>query len=200
MKTRRRPATARGGTEPELDQALIREIQDLQARNPQHVRELLEAGASPDVMLPGPERTPVLAKAITEPYFGRMDASILGILLAAGANPNIRCAYGYTALSLASEKRPSEPVKALLAAGADVRLLGRDRRSPLYNATAQGNCSNMLLLLDHGADPWQKCGTVSKVVTAFDVARGEAKAILTAYAARSAVSAAVAATAHANSP
>jgi hypothetical protein len=74
------------------------------------------------------------------------DATALKGLLAAGANVNEQDEHGWTPLNWAAGRGDVEAIELLLARGADVALVGRDRRTPLAiaKAASQGAAAALL--------------------------------------------------------
>jgi len=79
------------------------------------VRERIAAGDDLDQLSPPFEFTALMEAA------GRSD-QIVELLLAAGADPNVRGREGWTALAFAAYRRSVTAVELLLSAGADVQL------------------------------------------------------------------------------
>jgi ankyrin repeat protein len=80
------------------------------------------------------------------------DATTVRLLLASGANPNIRSDAGATALMWAADD--AEKTRLLLENGADANARSDDGRTPLMIAADQYGASPVVkLLLDHGAKP-----------------------------------------------
>ena len=85
----------------------------------------------------------------------RGQTEIMGILLANGADPNIRGAFkfGGTALHGAAEKGQTEAAETLLAAGADPNIRDLWGKTALHKAAEMGRTEIAALLLESGADP-----------------------------------------------
>jgi ankyrin repeat protein len=112
------------------------------------VGELLAAGASPDVPSGGDsDGTPLCGAA----SWGH--APVLRALLAAGADPGLAEADGYTPLAWAVSGGSLDSVWMLLDAGADPNQADARGRTPLLRAAEHGQLSLVRLLLEHGADP-----------------------------------------------
>ena len=115
------------------------------------LKVLLEAGAAPDI-----DGGYLLRVAVIEyPEF-------VGVLLAAGADPNLRSAdldqniryRSYdTALMLAAEKGRTESIKLLLAAGASPNIKDNDDWNALMKASGHGHTEIVKMLLAAGANP-----------------------------------------------
>ena len=108
-----------------------------------------------------PERLHFLQKqgliddAETLDDIGDRAAQIVQILLAAGADPNLKSGSGATALIIAAAQGSTAIVRALLAANADVNLAhDRDKvcHTPLITAIEKGQAAIVQLLLEVGAD------------------------------------------------
>jgi ankyrin repeat protein len=83
------------------------------------------------------------------------DATSVRLLLASGANPNVRNDAGATALMWAADD--AEKTRLLLENGADPNARSDDGRTPLIIAADQYGASPVVkLLLDHGAKPSAK--------------------------------------------
>ena len=78
---------------------------------------------------------------------GRPSPQAVAALLAAGANPKLRTASGFTALMHAVLENQLENARLLLAAGAD---LDRDRETLLKLATEKGFTEMVVLLAANG--------------------------------------------------
>jgi hypothetical protein len=76
----------------------------------------------------------------------------IGLILAAGADPNLPNTHGKSALHQAVETANKSVIMPLLAQGADVNLLDRDGKSALHIAVAKANEDIVLLLLKGGAN------------------------------------------------
>ncbi|KAK4188223.1 hypothetical protein QBC35DRAFT_210328 [Podospora australis] len=89
----------------------------------------------------------------------QQDVAGVRVLLAAGADPNIRSSSGTTALFYAvgnvrgCTESPTDTLAALVAAGADVNAQDGDGYTPLRQAALGGNVAAMKVLLDGGARP-----------------------------------------------
>lgn len=80
------------------------------------------------------------------------DAATVRLLLASGANPNLRNDAGATALMWAADD--AEKTRLLLENGGDANARSDDGRTPLIIAADQYGASPVVkLLLDHGAKP-----------------------------------------------
>ncbi len=103
---------------------------------PGFVARLLGLGADPRA--PAGDGFPPLFQAIDRPGPERLE--VLGVLLAAGADPGQRGVNGGTALHHAVARRDPAAVKMLLAHGADpsARTLIDDLSTPLEDALAAG--------------------------------------------------------------
>ncbi|MEN3335933.1 MAG: hypothetical protein V7641_5298 [Blastocatellia bacterium] len=112
------------------------------------------AGEDPKVgNLKGPGGTTPLMQAV---LYGDLDA--VRLLLANGADPNLRNEAGATALMWAVAD--ADKLRLLLDRGADVNARSDDGRTPLLIAAGQfGSSSIVKLLLDRGASPSAKSPT-----------------------------------------
>jgi ankyrin repeat protein len=81
------------------------------------------------------------------------DDELVEVLLAAGADPNMRADSGSTPLIYACELGHARAAEALLAAGADVRARDAWGRTALLAAAETGDASLVRTLLDAGAEP-----------------------------------------------
>ncbi|PYU30931.1 MAG: hypothetical protein DMG31_13045 [Acidobacteria bacterium] len=90
--------------------------------------------------------TPLMYAAL----YGEADS--VGVLLKAGADPNIRNDAGATALMWAVDD--AEKTRLLLESGADANARSEDARTPLLIAAGRfGSAAVVKLLLDRGANP-----------------------------------------------
>jgi ankyrin repeat protein len=129
---------------PRPDPKATRIMQALRDGDQQGFKKL--AGEDPNVgNLKGPNGTTPLMQAV---LYGDLEA--VRLLLANGANPNLRNEAGATALMWAVAD--TEKVRLLLEHGADVNARSDDGRTPLLIAAGQfGSGSIVKLLLDRGA-------------------------------------------------
>jgi ankyrin repeat protein len=112
------------------------------------VGELLAAGASPNVESRGhADGTPLCGAA----SWGH--TAVLRTLLAAGADPGMPEADGFTPLAWAIRGGSYDSAALLLDAGADPNRRDGQGRTPLLLAAEQGRLALVRLLLEHGADP-----------------------------------------------
>ncbi|MFQ5763345.1 MAG: ankyrin repeat domain-containing protein [Rhodospirillales bacterium] len=88
-------------------------------------------------------------------------ASVVKVLLEAGANPNLESAQGgQTALKVAAARGSNEAIEALLDAGAVIDYRGGEYRSQFSRVTAlfvaadRGHAETVKLLIKRGADPY----------------------------------------------
>ena len=81
----------------------------------------------------------------------RGDAAEIGRLAAAGANVNVRDAYGRIALHVATFGRHREAIAALVKANADLNALERDRYDAVTIAAVANDVTTLRLLLQLGA-------------------------------------------------
>ena len=80
------------------------------------------------------------------------DKEMVGLLLAAGANPKAANREGSTPLWLASINGDAAIIEALLKAGADANERLPLGRTPIMAAARTGNVDALKVLVDHGAD------------------------------------------------
>ena len=113
---------------------------------PAAVRLLLVAGADPD-RASGPEAgdLPLCGAACGG------HTEVVEALLAAGARPDLREQFGFTALRWAVGLGHAETAEALLAGGADPDLPGPEGDPPLVLAARRGSVRTVRALLRHGA-------------------------------------------------
>lgn len=128
------------------------------------VRLLLAAGADPDRAC-GPEAgdLPLCGAACGG------HTEVAEALLAAGARPDLREQFGFTALRWAVGLGHARTAEVLLAYGADPCLPGPEGESPLLLAARRGSLPTVRALLGHGA------GAVEGAV---EEALGEARRML----------------------
>lgn len=120
---------------------------------PRCAKLLLEAGATVNVAAQDSEVTPLHVAA------ARGLEEHVALYLEHGADVHLRTSQGETALNAAcagaegpgSGKQHQGAARRLLAAGADARVAGRKRHTPLHNACANGCGALAELLLRHGA-------------------------------------------------
>lgn len=79
--------------------------------------------------------------------------AIVRILLAAGADKDLREEKGNTALMAALMKKREEVAEILIEAGADINLWNRAGRTALHFAASNGCSGTLRTLLQKGADP-----------------------------------------------
>jgi ankyrin repeat protein len=101
-----------------------------------------------DVNAPQADGTTALHWAV---YWNDVEAA--RFLLRAGANPAAKNRFGASPLSEAAAAGNAELVGAMIAAGADARMLSTvDGETVLMTAARSGNVDAVRLLIDHGAD------------------------------------------------
>ena len=114
--------------------------------SPAMTLELLKAGANPKI--PVPEAgTPLLAAARTG------NANVINALIEAGVDVNeAEPRTGQTALMWAAAEGHESAVRALLAAGASIKVRSSRKESPLFFAVRKGSIGVVDALLAAGAD------------------------------------------------
>ncbi|HWT01956.1 MAG TPA: ankyrin repeat domain-containing protein [Pyrinomonadaceae bacterium] len=113
---------------------------------PEFVRELVQAGADPNVRNPGGRTALMGLDADATP-------EVVRLLLANGAEVNLKDGEGHSALHLAAAIAKGEVLRALLEAGAIVDERDVYGNTPLMAAAENGNVDNVEALLSAGADP-----------------------------------------------
>ena len=117
------------------------------------VRKLIAAGANvnatgANVNLRGlQDRSTPLQLA-----FARYHSEVAGLLLAAGADPNVRDEWGRAVLHDAALKGLANFAQVLLAHGAQVNVRDTEGLTPLHEAAWENHLEMVRLLLAHGAD------------------------------------------------
>ncbi len=96
---------------------------------PEAAEELLRGGGDPNAVARNPMKVAVINSAAAS---GRAD--LVKMVLAAGANPNVRQMAGYTALHAAAAHDNVGMAQALLDAGADVSLRSDDGQTAAEKA------------------------------------------------------------------
>ncbi|WNF26493.1 ankyrin repeat domain-containing protein [Streptomyces sp. C11-1] len=113
---------------------------------PGTVRLLLAAGADPDrASGPGASDLPLCGAACGG------HTKVVEALLSAGARPDLREAFGFTALRWAVGLGHAPTVELLLSRGADPLLPGPQGESMLVLAARRGSVRTVRALLTHGA-------------------------------------------------
>ena len=114
---------------------------------PERVDELLASGMSANMLDVG--GTPLLVTAAEKGH-----TRVLKILLAHGADPNVRGVHPgrETPLHLSASNFDIESIRALLERGADVNARDDFGRTPLLLAAAATDRDTVKYLIDHGAD------------------------------------------------
>ena len=108
---------------------------------------LVAAGVDVNSISPfTPQGTPL------HPACGQGDAAVVSLLLAAGADVDVRDYHGATPLHDACRSGRPVIVSLLLAAGADVDVRTRCGTTPLHSACGSGHAAVVSLLLAAGAD------------------------------------------------
>src|SRR5256885_9826665 len=114
--------------------------------HPEAVKVLLEYGA--DVNHKPPSR---FANTAVDAAVSGDHADVVRILLAAGANPNVRSEANYTTLHKAAVHGNLDVVRMLLDHGADVHAVRDGGHTPLDDAKEKGHAAIADLLRAHGA-------------------------------------------------
>ena len=83
--------------------------------------------------------------------YPRQDATVLRLLLAAGANPNVHLSNGATPLHMAAQLPTADHLAALLDAGADPNAPG-EYNCPVVEMVGKDRGDMVRLLARHGAD------------------------------------------------
>lgn len=117
--------------------------------NPEILRFLLAHGRDARALVnrPGPSEQTALCAAARERFGGDMAP----LLLAAGADPDVKDAYDRTALSYAAEAGWRACVRILLAAGAATDIPDDEGKTPLAHAENYGDKVVIALLRQAGA-------------------------------------------------
>lgn len=121
-----------------VDEDLISAVENNKTHR---IKNLLEAGANPDVRDLHGETALMLAARNKNPEMGRL-------LLEAGANPNLQNKYGETATMLACYYGQLDLIKQLYVKGAKI---DHDGWNPLIYAASKGYKQIVEFLLDYGA-------------------------------------------------
>ena len=82
----------------------------------------------------------------------RSDASFVSILIAAGADVNVKSNSGNTPLHYAAQRSHASVVSILIAAGADVDAKNNSGNTPLHYAAQRSHASVVSILIAAGAD------------------------------------------------
>ncbi|MFD9808377.1 ankyrin repeat domain-containing protein [[Kitasatospora] papulosa] len=137
-------------------------VQDL----PGAVRLLLAAGADPD-RASGPEAgdLPLCGAACGG------HTEVVGALLSAGADPDLREEFGFTALRWAAGLGHARVAEVLLDHGADPDLPGPQGELPLVVAARRGSVHTVRTLLRHGAGGLSPALEEARRMLASDVER-----------------------------
>ncbi|MER7905071.1 ankyrin repeat domain-containing protein [Streptomyces sp. NPDC052071] len=137
-------------------------VQDL----PGAVRLLLAAGADPD-RASGPEAgdLPLCGAACGG------HTEVVGALLSAGADPDLREEFGFTALRWAAGLGHARVAEVLLDHGADPDLPGPQGELPLVVAARRGSVHTVRALLRHGAGGLSPALEEARRMLASDVER-----------------------------
>jgi hypothetical protein len=110
-----------------------------------HIRQLLDSGVSPNVVVHG-DGTPLIAAA------DEGHADIVQLLLDRNADPNLAVSGDGNPLIAAAREGHLEIVKLLLDRGAQVNAVVPGDENPLIQASRNGHVDVVTLLLARGAD------------------------------------------------
>ncbi|MES1206032.1 MAG: ankyrin repeat domain-containing protein [Pseudomonadota bacterium] len=112
------------------------------------VRELLAAGAHPDVQ-DSEGRTPLMSAVLGG------SIGLVGLLMESGADVNAQDSDGFSALHFAAQEDLPEMARLLVAKGANVNLQDADGSSVLWRAVFSARRGNEIiqLLVEAGAKP-----------------------------------------------
>ena len=112
------------------------------------VRELLAAGADPDVR-DEDGRTPLFSAVLGA------SVGLVGLLLETGANINARDSQGFSVLHYAAQEDLPEMARLLISRGADVNAVDEDGASVLWRAifSSRDRPDMIQLLIAAGAKP-----------------------------------------------
>lgn len=139
------PPPPEGLKDSSLEMSLWRGAQGC---DPNNLRNLIQAGAQVNTWK-GPELTTPLMEAVRS-YGDACPRQNVEILLAAGANPNLRDRFGNTALHWAVRTECiqiyQDMVSLLLANGADPTITNNECQTPMMLATKSG-CNEKVGLL-----------------------------------------------------
>jgi uncharacterized protein len=111
-------------------------------------------------------------------HFGH--ASVVGLLIARGADIRTRTSHGFanTPLHAAAAGRRCDCAQILLEAGADANALDANAYTPLHIAAAGGEVGLIRLLLAHGAEPDARGPGRTPMEMALERGEAEAAALL----------------------
>src|SRR5215475_5916501 len=116
------------------------------ARNPDKARLLIERGA--DVNAQSKQgRTPLMIASLR-----RGGSAVVGLMLAKGADVNLKDSRNFTALALAANAGDAETVNLLLAKGADPNIPSRTGATANNRASDAKEAKVLQLLLEKGVD------------------------------------------------
>jgi ankyrin repeat protein len=112
------------------------------------VKNLIVAGANPNMRLDDGNRTPLLAHAAR---FGDTK-SLCRLLLEKGAKVDLKNKEGYTALAAAANDGHTDICKLLIENGANIEGYNKDGITPLMLAAQDGHTDTCALLIENGAN------------------------------------------------
>lgn len=87
--------------------------------------------------------------------------SVLEVLLAAGADTNVKTADGWCPLLIAAQENAHQCVSLLIRCGADVDSKTNDKEGAVLLCAQYGAAESLKLLLAAHADPNYKAGTIT---------------------------------------
>ena len=94
-------------------------------------------------------RNPIASSVLTLHRVAASDPELLTWLVQHGADPNARCMFDITPLSIAVQRAPATTIRLLFNLGASVK-----HGQPLHYAVRHGQTNEVIeLLLDRGASP-----------------------------------------------
>lgn len=144
---------------------------------PEIVKILLEAGAEVNMTDASNDATPLMWASMVDPgKEGRergipipspdVKLEIVQMLLQAGADTNVRNAWGGTAAQWAADEGNVDILKALIRAGADVNIADNDGLTPLmaavnYDTPQHSQCSEILLKAGAAVDAKNASGDIA---------------------------------------
>lgn len=147
-------------------------IDAVKAADVKTVRTLLQRKI--DVNLPEPDGTTALHWAVHH-----NDATLVDLLIRAGANVKATNRYGVTPLALACVNGSAGIIEKLLANGADSNAASPEGETALMTAARAGSIEAVKMLLAHGADVHAKEGWRGTTALMWAASEGNAAAVRT---------------------